>query len=314
MSCNFPLKGFWTGGYTESGANELIISKQPNDLLSLQDVAKMGYTVHPGAPLVEIGGQAFLSDPVRIPCGHCFGCKMDIAKTWTTRLVLEMQGHKYNYFVTLTYDDEHCPDRVSKVEFQKFMKRFRKRYGHSSVRFFACGEYGSETKRPHYHAILMLDYPLDLSAIGVNVFHSAEIADTWKLGLHSVSFAEPACAAYVAGYVVKKQRNPDADLQPFILMSRRPGLGREYFDSHDLLSTLKVYGNFGSKSSSAPLPRYFKTLLGDEYKALASLNKLAAIRQDDLNSSIAGTASPDAKGFYFDDLIKASLEAERKKL
>ena len=56
MSCNFPLKGFWTGGYTESGANELIISKQPNDLLSLQAVAKMGYTVHPGAPLVEIDG------------------------------------------------------------------------------------------------------------------------------------------------------------------------------------------------------------------------------------------------------------------
>lgn len=314
MSCNFPLKGFWTGGYTESGAKELIISKQSNDLLSVQSAAKLGFNIHPGAPLVESFGQAFLSDPVRIPCGHCFGCKMDIAKVWTTRIVLEMQSHRYNYFVTLTYDDEHLPEKVSKDEFQRFMKRFRKRFRHDCVRFFGCGEYGSETKRPHYHLILMLDYPLDLSPIGVNVFHSSELCDAWKLGLHSVSVAESACAAYVAGYVVKKQRDPDAAYQPFILMSRRPGLGRAYFDSHDLLSTLKVYGNFGSKKSFAPLPRYFKNLLGDEYKALSELNKLASIRQSDLNSCLAGTASPDAKGFFFDDLIRASLEAERRKI
>lgn len=315
MSCNFPLKGFYTGNLTEKGAQELIISRQGTDLLSVADAAKMGYSVSPSAPLVDINGVAFLSDPVDIPCGNCFGCKMDFAKNWTTRAVLEMQDHKYNYFVTLTFDDEHRPDAISKRDLQLFFKRLRR--SGVDFRYFACGEYGETTNRPHYHMILFMDSPLHLDPIGINAFHSEEISDAWSFGLHSVSFAEPGCVAYVAGYVVKKQKDPriypDGEA-PFILMSRRPGLGRHYFDDHDLLSTCKVYGSFGGKVTSRALPRYFKNLLGDEYKALSSLHKIAAVRQSDLNSCVAGTALPDAKGFYFDDLIKASLQDERKKL
>lgn len=315
MSCNFPLKGFYTGNTTEKGAAELIISRQSTDLLSVADAAKMGYRVSPAAPLVDVNGVAFISDPVDIPCGHCFGCKMDFAKNWTTRAVLEMQDHKYNYFLTLTFDDEHCPDAISKRDLQLFFKRLRR--AGVDFRYFACGEYGENTNRPHYHALLFMDSPLHLSLIGINVFHSPEISKAWPFGLHSISFSEPGCCAYVAGYVIKKQRDPRVypeESAPFILMSRRPGLGRHYFDSHDLISSLKVYGSFGKKTSSRALPRYFKNLLGDEYKALEALNKEAAHRTKQLNKCVAGESSPESVGFYFDDLIKESQKEERKKI
>lgn len=315
MSCNFPLKGFFTGNFTEKGAQELIISRQNTDLLSVADAVKLGYKIGPAAPLLDVNGVPFLSDPVDIPCGKCLGCKMDFAKNWTTRAVLEMQDHKFNYFLTLTFDDSNCPPAISKRDLQLFFKRLR-RQG-VDFRYFACGEYGERHGRPHYHAILFMDKPLHLSPIGINVFHSPEIAKAWSFGLHSLSFSQSACCAYVAGYVLKKQKDPriyPEESAPFILMSRRPGLGRNYFESHDLLSSLKVYGSFGKKSSSRALPRYFKSLLGDEYKALKALNEEASDRTRQLNKCVSGETSPDAIGFYFDDLIRESLKDERKKL
>ena len=63
-------------------------------------------------------------------------------------------------FVTLTFNVDmlykrNNPKSVNKLEFSQFIKRLRERirvkYGHSDVRFFACGEYGGKTFRPHYH-------------------------------------------------------------------------------------------------------------------------------------------------------------------
>ena len=63
-------------------------------------------------------------------------------------------------FLTLTYDDDHLPPNGSlvKSDLQKFFKRLRKNSG-KKMAYFACGEYGEQTARCHYHVILFgLDF------------------------------------------------------------------------------------------------------------------------------------------------------------
>lgn len=118
-----------------------------------------------------------------IPCGQCIGCRLEYSRQWANRGYLESKLHDENYFITLTYDDEHLPihDKVRYIEpskyehlppikdiifyrnddwtgtlkkrdLQLFFKRLRKRIGKFS--YMAAGEYGEKNGRPHYHAIL----------------------------------------------------------------------------------------------------------------------------------------------------------------
>lgn len=45
----------------------------------------------------------------RIPCGKCIGCRLDYSKNWATRCVLEASQWEHNWFITLTYDEDHLP-------------------------------------------------------------------------------------------------------------------------------------------------------------------------------------------------------------
>ena len=96
-----------------------------------------------------------LSDrPCSVPCGRCIGCRLERSRMWAVRCVHEAQLHSRNCFITLTFDDAHLDKSGSLVkrDFVLFMKRLRKRFGR--VRFFHCGEYGSQLSRPHHHACL----------------------------------------------------------------------------------------------------------------------------------------------------------------
>lgn len=44
-----------------------------------------------------------------VPCGKCDACRNIHQSQWVQRLQIESQNHKYTYFVTLTYDDQHLP-------------------------------------------------------------------------------------------------------------------------------------------------------------------------------------------------------------
>ena len=89
-----------------------------------------------------------------LPCGKCLACRLNHAKEWAVRCMLESLYHDENYFVTLTYDDEHLPvdGKLHKKHYQDFLKRLRASSG--CFRYFGCGEYGSLNKRPHYHFVL----------------------------------------------------------------------------------------------------------------------------------------------------------------
>ncbi len=162
------------------------------------------------------------------------------SRDWALRCVHEAQLHAKNSFITLTYNAESLPKDGSLClnDWQKFAKRLRRKCG--PFRFFHCGEYGEENKRPHYHACIFgLDFVADRGLWkddGRNpLFVSPVLSDTWGLGFASVGALSFKSAAYVARYVTKKAVGDLAKTEyehvrpPYVTMSRRPGIGSEWF-------------------------------------------------------------------------------------
>lgn len=168
-----------------------------------------------------------------IPCGKCLQCLTARAKGWAIRCSLELQQHQHAAFATLTFNDEHLPPTLTRRAPQLFLKKLRS-IATTPVRYFLSGEYGEQSNRPHYHAILY-----GLAERDADIVQSAwttngkEIGHTYTLPINA------ARIAYVAGYTQKKiafqeQAKEKIDLDtgevytwqpPFILMSRRPGIG-----------------------------------------------------------------------------------------
>lgn len=180
--------------------------------------------------------------PLKLPCGKCIGCRHDYAGTWAVRCMHEKQMHLDSSFLTLTYDDDHLPEHGSlrKRDLQLFMKRFRKYDRASGIRFYACGEYGGDSGRPHYHVLVFNRDFVDKkfvknSGSGEKLFQSATLSELWPDGTHWIGAVTPESCAYVARYVLKKvgqERTPDGCEKEFTVMSRRPGIGATWFDKY----------------------------------------------------------------------------------
>lgn len=95
---------------------------------------------------------------VPVPCGKCPECLKRRVQSWLYRLEMESHQWPYTYFLTLTYENDFCP--ISENGFMSLkpddVSRFLKRLRHlvGDLRYYYCGEYGTEVKRPHYHMIL----------------------------------------------------------------------------------------------------------------------------------------------------------------
>jgi len=143
----------------------------------------------------------------------------------------EAQMHQHNSFITLTYDDQHYRVGLDYTDFQRFMYRLRKRNG--PTRFFAAGEYGKQTKRPHWHAILFGCAFTDLTQIGENLYRSELLEQLWPYGFSSTGNVTYASAAYVAKYATKKITGPNSaahyerlDIRTGEIISVPPEMGR----------------------------------------------------------------------------------------
>lgn len=111
-------------------------------------------------------------------------------------------------FLTLTYEDKHCPDSLDRKAFPGFMKRLRKRRP-GPMKYMHCGEYGELTERPHYHAILFgYEFPdrrhWKSNAQGHAQYRSDELDELWGQGLCSIGPVTFETAAYTARYICKK--------------------------------------------------------------------------------------------------------------
>lgn len=325
MPCCFPYKAFWTGSYTENGKKDYCLELSTSgDLLNVKRAARKGHHVTPAADLVRIDGQTFIQHPIGVPCGTCVGCRMDKAKVWKVRCCLESLAYKPEevHFLTLTYDDLHLPHTrygepcLSRLDLKQFFKNLRcpefdvKR----KLRYYACGEYGENTKRPHYHVILWM--PLDdLVPFSWKKFTSRTIRDAWPFGQILVEEATPGSIAYVCGYVEKKQldlmeRYP---VQPFTAMSDKPPLGSNYLPAFKGGKDRKVYGQFG-KSNFAAIPRSLlrkceESVWFADYKARSE-----ELARDMLRANLlaAGTRDQEVLGGVIEDSRYKMLEDLRK--
>lgn len=196
-------------------------------------------------------GSRYGYDVINLPCGQCIGCRLERSRQWAVRCMHEASLHSCNCFLTLTYDDANIPwscvtgeQTLYKRHLQLFMKRLRKHLDPLKVRFFACGEYGDHTYRPHYHLILFgYDFRADrrlykVSRAGFAYYVSDELNKLWEHGYCLVADVTFDACAYVARYVTKKLNGEAGKLkyegiQPeFTTMSRRPGIGAEWFEKY----------------------------------------------------------------------------------
>jgi hypothetical protein len=154
-----------------------------------------------------------------LPCGQCIGCRLNYSRQWAARCVHEAQMHDQNCFITLTFNPESLavraqPENLDLTEFQKFLKRLRKKYNYP-VRFFHCGEYGEKNQRPHYHALLFghdfADKKLYSKKGDYNLYISEDLTKLWPYGFSIIGDLNFETAAYCARYVVKKITGDEAE-------------------------------------------------------------------------------------------------------
>ena len=167
---------------------------------------------------------------VQLPCGKCLGCRMDKARTWAMRCLHESQMHDESAFITLTMNDDNLHD-INKRDLQLFFKRLRKALGGKRVSYYAVGEYGELSARPHYHALVFGWFPDDAyywSSSGENrLYRSPTLERLWSFGNSLVGMVTYDSACYCTRYCVKALDN-----RGFALMSRNPAIGKTWYDKY----------------------------------------------------------------------------------
>lgn len=203
-------------------------------------------------------------------------------------------------------DNQDCLHRsytLDKRDLQGFNKKLRAAYdGHGHygdlpvrrIRYYGAGEYGEMTLRPHYHEII---FGLDLADVGAvpavndagqvvtnelgHVYYKSKLLEKlWPNGLVSCAEVSWRTCAYVARYVTKKWESGYKTketyqffgvIPEFSIMSRRPGIGAEYFDkwldSHDgmdLLDIAKLSLGDQEGAKQIKVPKYVKRKYRDD--------------------------------------------------
>lgn len=176
-------------------------------------------------------------------------------------------------FLTMTYEDSNLlyadeTPIIYKPHLQTFLKDLRnnqkKEYKRLNpdlnvrqiaqkvpkIRYYACGEYGDQTQRPHYHMIL---YNLLPSL-------KEKLPDIWRLGHIDIGGCNMKTIAYTTKYILKQQHEAESESQqnfkPFSLMSK--GMGKGYLQNAEYHKTNKTFTVRNGNGDNQTMPRYLK--------------------------------------------------------
>lgn len=235
----------------------------------------------------------FKKHGIEFGCGQCMPCRIDRARLWKSRLLIEQRLHSASCFATLTYSDEFLPPGGTLVrrDITLFLKRLRRSIEPYRLRYFGVGEYGDKTGRPHYHIILY----------GVSQLEHALVLAAWTdpekkkpIGHVHVDELNPTTAGYVCQYVCKKWTNKEdlyvqAQLKgrhpEFPFMSKKPGIGAGAAPiiadaiankRVDIPSVLRIDGKL------SPLGRYLKRKIRENFwnaEEIAEYEKTVWLRE-----------------------------------
>lgn len=269
-----------------------------------------------------------------VPCGRCPQCVARRVSAWSFRLMQEDKKSITSYFITLTYDSKNIPisragfKDLSKRDVQLFFKRLRKIHdddpgkktaissdasfgskkgassvGDRSIKYYAVGEYGGKTMRPHYH-IILFNAKLEL------------IQPAWDKGHVHYGYVTGASVGYTMKYISKPGKIPlhrNDDRQPeFALMSK--GLGKDYltpqicqWHKKDLLNRMYLNIEGGKKCS---MPRYYK----DRIYSLQERSEIAGYQKGEIEKKTLKEVSEayDAGKNYARDKKEAVKAAYKK--
>jgi len=184
--------------------------------------------------------------------------------------------------LNLTYDDDHLPKhgQLVKADLQKFFKRLRK--GGYKFRYVASGEYGEQTRRPHFHiALFGVDFDSDRllfgrASGGDRTYTSKSVTRFWPQGNHLIGTLNFESAAYIARYILKKIKSSEKVMPlplyvdkeegemifpnpEFLIMSK--GISKGWFNDYFMSDVFPNASVITTQGSRAPVPRYYKTLL-----------------------------------------------------
>jgi hypothetical protein len=180
----------------------------------------------------------------RVPCGKCLPCQKKRRSEWSLRLEHEYLFSDSAFFITLTYNDHHIPrtkegyQTLHKRDLQLYIKRLRNEHTKNiseiskeinkectakPLRYYAVGEYGHKTRRPHYHLILF----------NYDIKNLAPLSNQWKFGFSDIGSVTSASINYVTKYMFKQfNRKTDKRTPPFSLMSKKPIIGHAYLENY----------------------------------------------------------------------------------
>ena len=233
-----------------------------------------------------------------VPCQKCILCKDKKAVDWATRVTCECNYHaNCPWWITLTYNDLSLPDKgLMKRDVQNFMKRLRERISRVvcsdlNLRFVAVGEYGGNTARAHYHAIIYGLPPLSAKEIlfhienawstRVSISKWRNLPDDFKftrndkngkplyyqrLGFAYVKPAHDSTPLYLAKYMFKPEINTPYGKNPnFYLASRKNGIGYQYIvefckyhRQNPNVTKIDFINKHTGKMCHFTIPQYFK--------------------------------------------------------
>lgn len=288
------MKAFDTGYLTDNGKPALIV--KPYQTKYIYKPRCRFFAIEGYQDKSSVYYDYKISDYIEIPCGKCWGCRLEYSRQWAMRCMLEAKDHENNQFITLTYDNDHLPTKmIINIEtgevsdegvlvpedLTNFMKKLRRYYeyhydyGKDKIKYYACGEYGDLHHRPHYHAIIY-DLPIPdkkfshYNKTGNPVYTSDILNKIWGKGIVGINDVTYESCAYVARYVMKKVKGKEAveeleasgKVNCFTRMSRNPGIGKNYYDEN----AEKIYecDEVWLKNKYGPLkckpPRYFDKL------------------------------------------------------
>ena len=157
-------------------------------------------------------------------CQQCKPCRIKRKRIWVSRNLLELYNHEGAAFVTLTYDEKNYPKdgSLSIEDYQNWLKRLRYYIAPRKLRYYIVGEYGSQTQRAHYHAIIF----------GVSYLEESLLKKSWDKGFLHVGDVNESSIGYTMKYITKgmtQKNHPNLNgrIPEFARMSLKPGIGAD---------------------------------------------------------------------------------------
>lgn len=211
----------------------------------------------------------------KVPCAKCAFCLKTKREAWMFRIHHEIRTQELPaFFITLTYHPKFVRrvDEALSLRFtdlQKYFKRIRKN-GYK-LKYIAVGEYGSKTRRPHYHLLAWTDCPqLDIEKLWST--KKGELLGQLHFGQVTM-----ASAMYVLKYIIQPKQYVPPGCEPTRAQFSK-GLGLAYLTKAVYNYHTADYDNplYHSRidGKKVALPRYYRNKIFTKHQNRINAEKL----------------------------------------